>query len=362
MESKLARSHESHQLELCEGCWNCRGLGIPRTVRALSDLLRDHKPIFLFLIETISYSNKIEELRVKFGFDHCFSVDRMGRSGGLAVWWKRAAHCQVDSFSSHHIDMLFMDNNTLSWRLSCYYGYPERTRRRESWNLIRRLTNISNVPWCIWGDFNDLMFASDKKGKVAHPQYLLDDFRNVVEECQLSEISLRGGKFTWERGRNTNDWVREKLDRGFSTESWLTKFPANNLRVIHTSVSDHEPIVLELLKTSVSKKEFRFRFENIWLKEPSFVQEVSEIWSSIPIKHLLPKIIEVTSFMAIWGRSFFHKFREKIRQHKVNLDKLVDCSDADSMKEYLSEKEKLNTLLFQEEAYWKQRAKFFLAS
>ena len=102
--------------------WNCRGLGNPRTIRALGDLLRDYKPIFLFLMETISYASRIEEIRVKFGFDHCFSVDRRGRSGGLAVLWKQAAHCQVDSFSSHHIDMLFMDTNIVSWRLSYYYG------------------------------------------------------------------------------------------------------------------------------------------------------------------------------------------------------------------------------------------------
>lgn len=82
----------------------------------------------MFLIETISYSNRIEELRVKFGFDHCFSVDRIGRSGGLTVLWKQAAQCQVGRLSSHHIDMLFMENKNVSWRLSCYYGYPEQTR------------------------------------------------------------------------------------------------------------------------------------------------------------------------------------------------------------------------------------------
>ncbi|XP_074347681.1 uncharacterized protein LOC141686552 [Apium graveolens] len=261
--------------------WNCRGLGKPCTVRALGDLIRDHKPIFVFLSETISFANKIEDLRVKFGFDYCFAVDRVGRSGGLAVLWKQIANCQVAGYSNHHIDMLFMENSTVSWRLSCYYGYPERTRRRESWSLIRRLADISNVPWCIWGDFNDLLFASDKKGTIAHPQYLLDGFRKVIEECQLDEINLRGGKFTWERGRGTNAWVREKLDRGFANAGWLAKFPANNLKVVHAPVSDHEPIVLDLLSTEISKKEWRFRFENIWLKEPDFVKEVSEIWEEI---------------------------------------------------------------------------------
>ena len=57
--------------------------------------------------------------------------------------------------------------------------------------------------------------------------------------------------------------------------------------------------------------------------------------------------------MARWGISFFHKFREEIREHKAKLYELVDCEDADSMKKYLSEKEQLNTLLLQEETFWK---------
>lgn len=176
--------------------WNCRRLGNPRTVRALGDLLREHKPNLLFLIETISFANKIEKIRVKFGFDHCFSVDRVGHGGGLDVLWKRSAQCQVAGYSNHHIDMLFLENNIVAWRLSCYYGYPECTRRRESWNLIHRLANISTIPWCIWGDFNDLLFSSDKKGRIAHPQCLLDGFRNALDKCQLSELTLISGKFT----------------------------------------------------------------------------------------------------------------------------------------------------------------------
>lgn len=44
--------------------WNCRGLGQPRTVRALSDLVRDRRPDILFLSETISVGRKIEDIRI----------------------------------------------------------------------------------------------------------------------------------------------------------------------------------------------------------------------------------------------------------------------------------------------------------
>ncbi|XP_074361140.1 uncharacterized protein LOC141701372 [Apium graveolens] len=262
--------------------WNCRGLGNPRTIRALNDLLKDHNP----------------ELRVHFGFDSCFLVDKVGRSGGLAVLLKRSMQCEITGYSNHHIDALFLENGHASWRLTCFYGYPERTRRRNSWDLIRNLANISSLPWCIWGDFNDLLLASDKKGFIHHPQFMLDGFGRAIEDCQLSELSMSGGKFTWEKSRGYNAWVREKLDRGFANSSWWNKFPMYSFKLSHTSVSDHEPILLELLKADISKKTFRFRFENMWLRDPNFVKEVTDVWKTIPILHLLPKLFEVSSFMA----------------------------------------------------------------
>lgn len=61
--------------------WNCRGLGNPRTVRILGEVIKSFNPTFLFLAETKVDSNKIEELCVRYGFDKCFSVNRVGQGG-----------------------------------------------------------------------------------------------------------------------------------------------------------------------------------------------------------------------------------------------------------------------------------------
>lgn len=63
--------------------------------------------------------------------------------------------------------------------------------------------------------------------------------------------------------------------------------------------------------------------------------------------------------MSRWGKTFFNKFREKVKMNKAKLNKLVDCCDARSVHEYLDEKKQLNLLLFNEETYWKERAKLF---
>lgn len=83
-------------------------------------------------------------------------------------------------------------------------------------------------------------------------------------------------------------------------------------------------------------KLFRFKFENTWLKEPTFLKKVSEFWSGIPHIHLLPKLINVSSFMARWGRNFFHKFREKVKKQKDIIANLVDCTNDLIVKMYLA--------------------------
>lgn len=130
-----------------------------------------------------------------------------------------------------------------------------------------------------------------------------------------------------------------------------------SLTVHRTSCSNHDAIQVNFLSSFIPKKQFRFRFENTWLKDDSFHEEVSEFWAKIPTMHLLPKLLNVTAFMEKWGKKFFNKFREKVKAQKEVVAGLADRTDEQSVALYLKEKEKLNDILLHEEVYWKQRAK-----
>lgn len=77
----------------------------------------------------------------------------------------------------------------------------------------------------------------------------------------------------------------------------------------------------------------------------------------MPSINILPKLISVSSFMARWGRNFFHKFRDKVKKQKEIVASFSDRTDMPGVEQYFIEKEKLNVLLLHEETYWKQRAK-----
>lgn len=153
--------------------------------------------------------------------------------------------------------------------------------------------------------------------------------------------------------------MRERQDRAFATGSWWQLFPLCKLSVYHAICSDHDPIVLDICNVNISKKQFRFKFENIWLREHGFHTEIKKYWEHLPRIHLLPKLLSLSAFMSKWGRNFFHKFRDRICYQKEVLNNLVNRTDEEGIRNYFLERDRLNDLFLQEEVYWKQRAKCF---
>lgn len=98
-----------------------------------------------------------ERLRVEIGFEDLFYVERVGLSGGLALFWKRNNSTNLLSFSRNHVDISVTVAGFSPWRMTCFYGFPERRRRENSWNLLRSLRPRSSLPWVVIGDFNDLV-------------------------------------------------------------------------------------------------------------------------------------------------------------------------------------------------------------
>jgi hypothetical protein len=75
------------------------------------------------------------------------------------------------------------DNIRGNWRLNGFYGYPEGHRRRDSWNLVRNITQNSSLPWYIIGDFNDILTADEKKGRVERASWLINGFKQAVSDA-----------------------------------------------------------------------------------------------------------------------------------------------------------------------------------
>lgn len=101
-------------------------------------------------------------------------------------------HCAIQSYLCNHIDIIVQDTGHGDWRLTGFYGHPEVTRRRTSWNLIWNLSENSNLPCVILGEFNDIIAAEEKKGRVERPNWLISGFRQAVQDAGLIDVPTEG--------------------------------------------------------------------------------------------------------------------------------------------------------------------------
>ncbi|MCI09869.1 endonuclease/exonuclease/phosphatase family protein, partial [Trifolium medium] len=84
-------------------------------------------------------------------------------------------------------------------------------------NDVQMLTNplfdVSVLPWCIIGDFNDILSATEKKGRAERSPWLINGFRSAVADAGLTDVHMEGYPFTWFKSLGTVRAFEEKLDR-----------------------------------------------------------------------------------------------------------------------------------------------------
>lgn len=245
--------------------WNCRGLGKSRTIRFLKEITQNKKPSIIFLCETLAKKQKIEELCRILHFAEYVAVEVQGRSGGLALLWRNKGGCKVLEATRNFIDFEVEHNQIGRWCYTDFYGFPERNRRRESWDMLRTLKDKSTLPWCVLRDFNDMMYVHEKRGGRSQPLNLLTGFTTTLLDCGLMDLGYVGEKYTWEKSRGQQNWVQERLDRGAANQGCSDLFPLAEVWVIDIATSDHLPLFLSLNRKTYTSKGRRFCFENVWL-------------------------------------------------------------------------------------------------
>ncbi|XP_019167877.1 PREDICTED: uncharacterized protein LOC109163583 [Ipomoea nil] len=271
--------------------WNCQGLGNPTAVRVLADLIRTKRPRVVFLIETFVDRNRMEQVRVKTGYDNVFTVDAVGHRRGLAMLWSNSINLQVTAYCDNFIDTtLSLDVGAPVWRFTGYYGYPDKARRRESWQMLRNLAAQSTMPWVVMGDYNDLMHQTEKRGRAPHPPWCINGFCDAVADCGLQDLPFTGYQYTWVRSRGAVNMVEEKLDRILVSEDWNTMFDGAEACSLTCTYSDHMPLLLTPVATVNTMRQKRFLFDNMWLREDRCREVVAQSWERTVGRDVLVRI------------------------------------------------------------------------
>lgn len=104
-------------------------------------------------------------LQKKLEFTQGISVPSDGKSEGLAMIWKEGTNVRLKICSNSHIDMIVHNGlGVLPWRATGFYGQHNTGKRHISWKLLNSLRKQCDLPWVLFGDFNEITHSDEKLG------------------------------------------------------------------------------------------------------------------------------------------------------------------------------------------------------
>jgi hypothetical protein len=257
---------------------NCHGLRNQVTVSELHDLVKSEVPKIVFLMETRLPVRKLEFLRVKLGMHGCFGVDRRHFGRGLALLWDSSITLHMQSYSRSHINGYVIQSDGLSWRFTRFYGHLEVALRNRSWALLWRLQMLSNLPWLLACDFNEIVELGEKHGRKDRCLSQMTAFRDALADCSLMDLGYLGPPLTWSNRREEDELVRVvvwRLLHGgiyfrillFIMWWWL-------IRIIWVCWWTWNLVQVGLGGGSVAC----FRFEHVWVHKEGCEDVISGAW------------------------------------------------------------------------------------
>jgi hypothetical protein len=106
-----------------------------------------------------------------------------------------------------------------------------------------------------------------------------------LEFCELHEVDCRGPVFTWNNGKEDEDFIREQLDRVVVNNAWRSIFPNGEASIELAINSDHLPIIIQPHGiVSQSKRKKMFRFEAGWADKKECKQLIKKVWKEKEIQ------------------------------------------------------------------------------
>lgn len=187
----------------------------------------------------------------------------IGCSGGLALLWDKGTNVCIQSYSKNHIDATVqLNNQTDMWRFTGFYGEPDTSKRKRTWNLLKRLVEVSYRDWVCMGDFNEVLLSHEKRGGGIMPEWRMRDFREALSDAGLIDIGYTGYDYTWCNNHEFPSTIEERLDRVVVNSGWHALYPAAQVQHLSTRNFDHLPLLLLLdgprSQSHRPKKQFLF--------------------------------------------------------------------------------------------------------
>ncbi|KAL0291722.1 UNVERIFIED_CONTAM: hypothetical protein Sradi_7016100 [Sesamum radiatum] len=89
----------------------------------------------------------------------------------------------------------------------CTWVYAKHTRpeRWQLWDALRTI-NQGDDPWLLGGDFNIILCCSERKGGATPKIKTMEDFGDMMMNCELQDAGFKRAQFTWSGNDSTDSY------------------------------------------------------------------------------------------------------------------------------------------------------------
>ncbi|XP_070018033.1 uncharacterized protein [Nicotiana sylvestris] len=303
--------------------WNVRGANNADFRRNIRELVNNHNPCMVALLETKMDNHA--SLREDFNFSDYIENPGVGRAGGMVIMWvdTLVAVERVRQTDQELHALVRVLPNYNPWIFSSIYASNSLVNRLDLWNNLKNIFANYKGPWLMGGDFNDVLNQNEKWGGRSVNRNRSLDFRCCVNHCNLIDLGFKGTRYTWSNHRRQG-LILEILDRCLANESWIEEYPSVLVTHLPNTYSDHNPLLLRLTNTRTFTKK-PFRLEKYWLSHPELSKIVEKSWNNRNLNDAQAYFKDNVSEWSAqnFGNIFANKKRllARIKGHKINNNK-----------------------------------------
>jgi len=283
---------------------NCRGMGTTAKEEAMHSLIRLESPDILLVQETKLEDATFLQASKKFwNKNGAHAISAHGGSGGLGSLWNTNKFSLISESLNTHWIFLKMQHLESKEIICLFNVYAPNNagEKKNCWDSIKSLADLENLEnIIIVGDLNLTLLASEKRGGSIVRDPAREWAEDLMQDWDLLDIKPVTGTFTWSSKRVGPGHIAARLDRFLVQSSFLLLGLEARMRILHSSVSDHKPISLDLISTK-DVGPIPFRFSSLWTKEIGFLQKIRDCWKEL-----------------VKGSPFF-AWEEKLRRVKLML-------------------------------------------
>lgn len=320
-----------------------------------------NKPSLVFIMETKIRSSRIECLKRRVDCEGCFTVDAVGKGGGLALFWNINVGVEIVNYFQRHINAWIMDEGVdKRWLLTCYYGQPETTKRKESWNLLKSFKPQTQVGWCVVGDFNEILVNSEKEGGRVRPEGQMVLFREALTNGNLYDLGWKGDRFTWSNLHADESFTKERLDRAVANPEWREEYKESWVEVLVSSTSNHKLLLVHVQKQKevVGVKRRSFKYEANWALEDDCELVIKTTWKKEaerrnPSNKVVKLLDNIKVAFQKWSKKLKNGGKRDIDEKSKLLQRLQEDENRSNANQIRRVKEELNLLLDKEDLRWR---------